>query len=508
MDGQREIIDFLSDGASYERPGTIVERMETHISIIFLVEDLAYKLKRSIWFSYLDYSTPALREQYCRAELALNRRTAPTLYRRVRTITREAGGSLAFDGEGIAVEWVVEMHRFSQDDLFDQLARAGKLTPILMRDLGDAIAAFHGAAETTFYHGGRAGTEETIVGNHLNLVAVSSLLDRGLIDALHAASMTTLAAVGPLLDRRRDGGKVRRCHGDLHLRNVCLVDGHPTPFDCIEFSDALSCIDVLYDLAFLLMDLEHLNLRALASITFNRYLDISGDIGGLLAFPLFLSMRAAVRAHVLVTQGRQNLMASPPDEACSYLTLAVGLLHAHPPRLIAIGGLSGAGKSSLAQALASDFRPAPGARVIRSDVIRKRLFDAAPETRLSPTAYGKETTQRVYHGLCDQASATLAVGYTAVADATFLHEEERDAIAAVARRAGVPFLGLWLEVPPDVLAARIATRRHDASDADRAILERQLESSRSNIDWHRIDGGADITTVLAAARKVIALDML
>lgn len=510
MDDQHDIIAFLSDGRSYGRAGTIVERMETHISIIFLVADQAYKLKRAVRLSYLDYSTKALRERYCRAEVALNRRTAPSLYRRVRAIIREADGTLAFDGQGSAVEWVVEMRRFPQDDLFDHLARAGKLTPVLMRDLTDAIAAFHHAAEITSRHGGRAGTEETIVGNNANLLACCPPFDRGEVDALSAASMARLAAVGPLLEGRRNGGRVRRCHGDLHLRNVCLIDNHPTLFDCIEFSDALSCIDVLYDVAFLLMDLEHRNLRHLASIAFNRYLDISDiseDVDGLPALSLFMSMRAAVRAHVLITQGRQDPATNALDEARSYLTLAVGLLHSHPPRLIAIGGLSGAGKSSLAQALASDFLPAPGARVIRSDVLRKRLFDVAPETRLPPAAYGKETSARVYRGLHDQAHAALAAGCTVLADATFMDEEERHAIAAVAGRAGVPFLGLWLDVPPEVLATRIEIRQHDASDADRAVIRSQLKASTDNIDWRRIDGQAEMPAVLAAARKVVASEL-
>jgi aminoglycoside phosphotransferase family enzyme/predicted kinase len=507
MDDQREVIAFLSDGASYGKPSAAVERIETHISIVFLVEDRAYKLKRAVRFSYLDYSTAALRERYCQAELALNRRTAPALYRRLRAITCESDGSLVFDGAGPAVDWVVEMQRFSQGDLFDRLAAAGRLTPSLMRYLTDAIAAFHRSADITPGYGGRAGITETIAGNNVNLIAACPPLDRGQVDGLYAASTAKLAAIGTLLDRRRVSGKVRRCHGDLHLRNVCLVDGRPMPFDCIEFNDALSCIDVLYDLAFLLMDLAQRGLRNLASVLFNRYLDLTGDTKGLPAIPLFMSIRAGIRAHVMVTQAWRSPSIKALDEARSYLSLAGTLLRPHPPSLIAIGGPSGAGKSKVAQALASDFPPVPGARVIRSDVLRKRLFDVLPEARLSSSAYGKETTERVYRGLRDQASVALAAGYTAIADATFLRKEERESIAALAERAGVAFVGLWLEAPNEVLAVRLDARRHDASDADTMVLRQQLEFETGRIGWRRIDTRGEMQATLAAARGAIDADI-
>ena len=170
LDDQREVISFLSDGASYGMPGLSVERIETHISIVFLVGDRAFKLKRAIRLSYLDYSTTALRGAFCRKELDLNLRTAASLYIQVRAITRQAGGNLAFDGAGAVIDWVVEMRRFAQTDLFDQLAQARKLNARLMRDLTDAIAEFHAAAAIVPRHGGRAGIQETIDGNNVNLV--------------------------------------------------------------------------------------------------------------------------------------------------------------------------------------------------------------------------------------------------------------------------------------------------------------------------------------------------
>jgi aminoglycoside phosphotransferase family enzyme/predicted kinase len=503
MDEQREALSFLSNPDSYGKPGTPIERIETHISVVFLVANCAYKLKRAVRFSYLDYSTMAQREKYLRAELTLNRRTAPALYRRLRAITREAGGQLTFDGSGRVIDWVLEMQRFYQNALFDRLADEGKLTRELVHELTDVISTFHNEAEITTGYGGRFGTEETIAGNNSNLIQASPPLDRGLVDELNAASMAKLSSVGDLLDRRRDHAMVRRCHGDLHLRNICVIDGRPTLFDCIEFSDALSCIDVLYDLAFLLMDLVQRDLREFASWVFNRYLDLTGDIEGLPALPLFMSMRAAIRAHVLAANYMQYHSTRELEHARSYLSLSSILLELYPPRLIAIGGLSGTGKSTVAQALACEFHPSPGARVIRSDVLRKRLFGLTPETRLPESAYGAATTERVYRDLDEQALASLLAGYTAIVDATFLRQEERKRISDVAARADVPFLGLWLEAPSEVLAARIGTRGRDASDADISVLQQQLEVDPGTMDWARVNVSDEMARNLGKIRALI-----
>lgn len=502
MDDQRDVIAFLSDGASYGTPGATVEQVVTHCSIIFLAGERAFKLKRAVRFSYLDYSTPALRERFCRDELALNRRTAPEIYLGLRSIARDPRGTLTFDGEGPAVDWVVEMRRFAEESLFSRMAEAGRLTPTLLRSLADIIADFHASAEVVRSHGGRVGLAAAIATNDDNLRLAAPPFDRGLIDSLRDGSKARLDRIGPLLEARREHGRVRRCHGDLHLRNICLFDGRPTLFDCIEFNDAFSCIDVLYDLAFLLMDLMHRGLDDLANLVFNRYLDRTGDSDGLPALPLFISARAAVRAHVMGILDRPD-NAAGATEPRSYLNLALASLEEQSPRLIAIGGLSGSGKSTLAQALAAGFRPAPGARVVRSDVVRKRLMHVPPETRLPRESYTTAASRDVYETLDREAATTLAAGYTAIVDGAFLRTGERQAIAAVARDAGVRFAGLWLEAPAELLARRIEARRNDASDADRAVLELQLGMDPGPLDWERIDAATGITAMLAAARLAV-----
>lgn len=507
-DDQSQAIDFLSRGASFGLPDETPRRIDTHISIVFLVGDRVFKMKRALKLSFLDYSTLTERERFCRAEFELNRRTAPALYRAVRRLTRSPDGGIEWDGNGALVEPVLEMARFADDALFDHLATAKKLTPALMVQLGDIIAEFHTGAETTPAFGGSAGIAAVIADDNANLRAGCPPLDREAVDALRRAEDGALAKHTALLDARQRQGKVRRCHGDLHLRNICLFEGKPTLFDCIEFSDEIACIDTLFDLAFLLMDLEHRGLRGLGNILFNRYLDRSGDDAGLAALPLFMSVRASIRAKVAVAalkvQKDPAEQKAAAEQARAYLDLALRLSQPSPPRLLAIGGLSGSGKSTVAASLAGDFAPAPGARHLRSDVLRKTMMQVAPETRLPPSAYTQAVSERVYRSAREQAAAVLATGYSAIVDATFIDAGERAAIAAVAEHAGVPFTGLWLTAPDAVLLDRVAKRRGDSSDADRAVLEQQLKADLGAMDWRNVDVSGDPAAALAAARAVLS----
>jgi len=503
---QTAAIAFLADPATYGVPS--VERIDTHASIVFLAGDHAFKLKRAVRYSYLDYATVAARERHCRAELALNRRTAPEIYEAVRALTRGPDGRMSFDGTGEVVDWVLVMRRFDQDTLFDRMAERNGLTPPLMLELAEQIARFHAEAEIDRVGGGYDGMAETVAGNARNLrAAVPDALATPDVERLIAETETALSRVAKLLDARRRGGKVRHCHGDLHLRNICLVGGRPTLFDGIEFNPALSNIDVLYDLAFLLMDLHVRRLDGLANAVLNRYLDYRDESDGLAALPLFLSVRAAVRAHVAVPAARQQSEEGARNallsEARRYLFHAIELLRPQPAFLIAVGGLSGTGKSSLAYSLAPGLGPVPGARVVRSDVIRKRLFGVPLTQRLPDSSYDADVTERVYRRIRDDAAAALAAGCCVVADAIHARPEEREAIAAVARVARVPFVGLWLDAPAEILTQRIEARRGDASDATVAVLQQQLGYDLGAMNWQRIDVGGSPDAVTAAARIAV-----
>jgi aminoglycoside phosphotransferase family enzyme len=268
------------------------------VSLVFLAGDRAYKLKRAVRYPYL-FSTPARRRRACEAEFTLNRRTAPTLYLKVRGLARMPDGRIGFADKGVVIDWVVVMRRFEQSSLFDALAQTSRLSARLMIELAGHIADFHAMAERRRDVGGAAALTALVDTNHRCLMeARHAGFARERIDEVRKNSLQRLAAVGGLLDRRRAEGKVRHCHGDLHLRNICLLDGKPTLFDCLEFSDTLASIDVLYDLAFLLMDLEHRGLTDFASIVLNCYLDLTDEDDGLPAMRLFLSLRAVIRAHV------------------------------------------------------------------------------------------------------------------------------------------------------------------------------------------------------------------
>jgi predicted kinase len=390
--------------------------------------------------------------------------------------------------------------------LFDELAKAGQLSASAMRELAGHIAAFHQSADPRFELGGAAALGAVIEINHHCLMAArgeSFAAER--IAEVRRASLARLAAVGDVLDRRRTEGKVRHCHGDLHLRNVCLFQGRPTLFDCLEFSDELASVDILYDLAFLLMDLEHRGLTDFANLVLNRYLDLTGEDDGLAAMPLFLSSRAAIRAHVTGTAMertvRPEIRPAMAADARRYLDLAARFLRPSACRLVAIGGLSGTGKSTLAGVLA----PSLGARVLRSDVIRKHLFGVAPETRLPPSAYTPETSHRVYEGLRRRAAEALAAGYSVIIDAVSLKPAERQSFAAIAAAAAVPFSGLWLTAPAAAMEGRLRARRKDASDASPAVLAQQLQQDPGPLDWVRIDAGAGPAECLSAVRSALGL---
>jgi len=299
-DDQRETLAFLSTPGNLDGSQTL-ERRDTHASVVFLTPDHAYKLKRAVRFDYLDYSTAELRRRACEAELSVNRRTAADLYLRVTAVTREHDGSLALDGAGVPLDSLVVMRRFDDTQLLDALAARRALPLSAMAPLAEAVHALHDTAERTPSQGGHAGIEWVIEGNDREFAELSSTLDRRQSLDLTARCRAALARHTALLERRRVLGGVRRCHGDLHLGNVVWLGGQPLLFDAIEFSDAIACVDVWYDLAFLLMDLERRGLAAHAHAVFQRYVDLEPELDGLAVLPLFLACRAAVRAKITAT---------------------------------------------------------------------------------------------------------------------------------------------------------------------------------------------------------------
>lgn len=504
-DSQADVLAWLSRPSAY--PGhPAVDRIDTHSAAIFLAGDRAYKLKRAVRYDYLDFSTPALRHAACQAELRLNRRLAPDLYLGVSAIARD-NGTLALDGAGQEVDWVIVMRRFPQEALLDRIAAAGSLDLALMPRLAEAVARLHARAAPRGDHGGAGGMRWVVEGNAEAFADEAGGLDRSVCSEVTRAGLAALDRHAARLDRRRASGFVRECHGDLHLRNVVLLDGKPTLFDGIEFNDELSSIDVMYDLAFLVMDLLHRGLPVHANTVFSHYLATTRDFDALPLVPFFLSCRAAIRAKTSATAARLQEEPGRRDDllrlADQYLRMALRLLAPAAPMLVAVGGWSGTGKSSVAARLAPSLGVAPGAVVLRSDVLRKTLHGAGTEVRLDDEAYGAAASARVYETLRAHAATVLGHGAAVVADAVHGRPADRQAVADTAREAGVPFVGLWLEAPAATLAARIAARRGDASDATRAVLDRQIAEDPGPVDWVRVDAGGTLDETEARARQAL-----
>ena len=502
---QRAVIDFLGSPATHG--GAAVDRIETHSAIVFLAGARALKLKRAVRFDYLDFSSASLRHDSCVREVEINRRTAPGIYRGVVAVTREPDGMLALDGGGEPIDWCVDMVRFDEDALLDRIAARGALTIDIAERMGVSVARFHAGAERRRDQGGPAGLRWVIDGNALGFAGPGrDILPTTAASALTAAALAELERQAPLLERRRAAGFVRQCHGDLHLRNVVMLDGEPTPFDAVEFNDAIACGDVLYDLAFLVMDLWRRGLRQQANVLLGRYLAETLDHEALALMPLFLSCRAAVRAKTsatgasLQTQIAERLVLE--RLAREYLSMSAAFLKPAGPVLVAVGGRSGTGKSTLARALAADIGAPPGAIVLRSDELRKAMIRVPSWERLEPGGYAPLVTARVYSTMTERVKRILQAGHAVIADATFLRPADRAAIEDAARATGLPFVGLWLEAPVDTLLARVGGRLGDVSDADTRVVRQQMREDSGPMTWARLNASTSRGDVLESARRL------
>lgn len=476
---QARLVASLARRLSSQTATGKVELIETHISWVLLTEDLAYKIKKAIRLDFLDFTDLERRRFYCEEEIRLNRRLAPQIYLDIVPI----GGTPDIPdlGRKPALEWAVRMIRFDMDDQMDRRLKRGTLLARHIDSLAVLLARFHQGMTPQFSDAADDDARIVCEADMQNLAQLRLLLteadDHAAFEALERATEDECRARLPAIARRRDEGSVRECHGDLHLANIVLIVDEVVPFDCLEFDPALRWIDVISELAFPYMDLIRYGRPDLAHRLLSRYLEETGDYGGVELLPLYASGRAAVRAKVYAILAGQILEGIDGREgalaACrAYLEVAERLLAPRHRALIITCGLPGSGKSTYALAAAERL----GSIRIRSDVERKRLFGLSPldaSLERAGDIYGPEASARTYQALHDIAGRLLSFGFSVIVDAAFLKQSERDSFRWLANSLGVPFAIAEVRASDAMLRRRIAQRLQqggDPSEADLAVL--------------------------------------
>lgn len=481
------LVAALRDPRAFAHPVDTVQLIETHISWVLLAGEFAYKIKKPVKLPFLDFTGLAERRFFCEEEMRLNRRTAPDLYLGVVAI---AGDPPRMESHAEpAIEYAVKMRRFPQEALADAVAARGELQPAHIDRLAARVVAMHAHAAQVDPDGRSDGAALAIAPALENFEEIAGLPAASEVTHRLALLRDWTAregrALAPDFAARRRDGLVRECHGDLHLGNVVIAGSAPLPFDALEFSPRLRWIDVMSDVAFLVMDLRRRGERRLAARFLNAYLERSGDYEGLRVLRFYLVYRAMVRAKVEAIRAGQLATAGAVralDAFHGYLDLARALAGEDAPALVAMHGPSGSGKTHVSQYLLESL----GAVRVRSDVERKRMHGIAPDDRAQSAPgegiYASGAGRRAYARLAEVAGIALAAGFPVIVDATCLERSQRDLLESVAARALAPFRIVSCAAPIATLRERVSRRAvagADASDAGLAVLDLQLATRQS-----------------------------
>jgi len=476
-----DLIRALQNPELYDHPVQRFQVLETHISWVILTGDYAYKIKKPMDFGFLNFSTLDRRKHFCEEELRLNKRLADSLYLEVLPITGSAGAPL-LGGSGEAFEYAIRMRQFDQHELFDKQQERGELDAGQLASLARQVAEFHETLPPVPDDKPLGTPAAVFAGMQENFDQIRPMIDDeallNQIDHLEAWTRATFERLQPLIEQRRAEGFVRECHGDLHLANITVYEGEVTVFDCIEFSEPFRWIDVINDLAFLLMDLESRGENRLASVVLNHYLEYRGDFQALPLLNLYKAYRAMVRGKIaLFTMANPSLSDSEKADLMQrfreYARLAEAYSSIPNPYLLATTGLSASGKSAISKDMAAEL----GLVRLRSDVERKRLYGLGPlddsKSGIGQNLYTEEANQRTYQRLAELARELLLAGMPVIVDAACLKQQERELLTEVAESLGLPFALIHCEAPEQTRRQWIRERAGDASEASEELLEAQ-----------------------------------
>lgn len=482
------LIEKMLQPEFYPHPvQTPIQLLQTHISYVFLTGDYAYKVKKPANFGFLDFTSLEQRRHFCQEELRLNRRLSPELYLAVLPIAQPEASDryqlLEADSATVGVEYTIQMRQFPQECLFSHLFAADQLTVAQMQQLGQQVADFHKQAATSpeiQAFGSVAAVQQVDENNYaLSQTFVGRTQTAEQLAETQSFTRNFFCDRADWLTERQTSGKVRECHGDLHLNNICLYHQQIQVFDCIEFNQEFRCIDVIYDAAYLVMDLEFQGRYDLANAFLNAYLEATGDYAGAVLLPLYLSMRAYIRGNVnslalndpAITQAEKQKIQ---ERAAAYYRRAWEYTQPQPGQLILMSGLSGSGKTTVARQVAQ----ALNAIHIRSDAVRKHLAGVPLYERSGSGSFGSgiytpEMTQKTYDHLLELGLLLAQEGRTVVLDAKYDRQSLRQTVLEQAQAVGIPVKILHCTAPLDVLRERLQARTGDIADATADLLADQ-----------------------------------